>query len=270
MWKICSTCAVEHEGSAQSCRICADERQWVPAEGQLWTTREELEESGRGAAVSEVEADLFGLTVQPTVGIGQRSHLIRTAEGIVMWDVPGYVDAAAVRTVRELGDVVAIVASHPHHYGVQVEWSRMLGGVPVFVCAADREWVARPDPVIQFWKDQLNLVPGITIRQVGGHFPGSAAAHWSAGADGRGVLFGADTIHANPDRESVTFMRSYPNRIPLSPRVVERIATTVEEFDFDRLYDNFGKLIDHDARTIVRRSANRYIAWARGDFDHLT
>jgi hypothetical protein len=65
-------------------------------------------------------------------------------------------------------------------------------------------------------------------------------------------------------------MRSFPNRIPLSPSVVERVTKTVEELSFDRLYDNFDTVIDADARTVVRRSADRYIAWARGDYDHLT
>jgi hypothetical protein len=40
--------------------------------------------------------------------------------------------------------------------------------------------------------------------------------------------------------------------------------------EFDRLYDNFGKTVDTDARAAVRRSADRYIGWVRGDFDHLT
>lgn len=84
------------------------------------------------------------------------------------------------------------------------------------------------------------------------------------------MLFGGDTIQSNPDRASVTFMRSYPNRIPLSAAVVERVTQGVEPFSFDRLYDNFGGTIDADARAVVRRSAERYIGWVRGDFDHLT
>ncbi|MQY27860.1 MBL fold metallo-hydrolase [Nocardia aurantia] len=270
MWKICATCAVEHDAAARVCRICADERQWVPAAGQLWLGEDELLASGRTASIRELEPDLFGLTVTPKVGIGQQSHLIRTPAGIVLWDVVGYVDEAAVATVRELGEVVAIVASHPHHYGTQVQWSRLLGGVPVFAAAADLEWVARPDPVIRPWRDRLEPAPGVTVRQVGGHFPGSAVAHWAAGAGGAGVLFSADTVQANPDRMSVAFMRSYPNRIPLSAAVVERVAGVVSEFAFDRVYDNFGNTVDGDAREVIRRSADRYIRWVRGDFDHLT
>ena len=110
----------------------------------------------------------------------------------------------------------------------------------------------------------------MTLTQPGGHFPGSAVAHWAAGAGGEGVLLASDTIFANPDRTSVSFMRSYPNRIPLSGRVVDRIASHVERFAFDRLYGNFDNVIPSDARRIVRRSADRHIGWVNGDFDQLT
>ena len=116
----------------------------------------------------------------------------------------------------------------------------------------------------------MELAPGLTLIELGGHFPGSSAVHWSAGAGGRGVLLGSDTIQANPDRVTATFMRSYPNRIPMSAAVVERIASAVEGLGFDRLYDNFGNTIDADADAAVRRSADRYIGWVRGDFDEST
>jgi hypothetical protein len=134
--------------------------------------------------------------------------------------------------------VVAIAASHPHMFGVQVEWSRALGGVPMLVAEADMSWVARPDPVIRPWSGTVNLLPGVTLTQPGGHSPGSAVVHWAAGADGRGVLLSGDTVLANPDRTSVSFMRSFPNRIPLSAAVVDRVTTHVEQFAFDRLYGN--------------------------------
>jgi hypothetical protein len=269
MW-ICQTCGVEHAAALEVCAICADERQWVPAAGQQWTTLDELAAAGHRARVRELEPDLFGVTVEPKVGIGQQAHLVRTPAGNLLWDVPGYLDDYAVQRVRQLGGVAAIVASHPHHFGVQVEWSRALGGVPVLVSEPNMEWVSRPDPVIRPWAGRLEVLPGITLVQLGGHFPGSAVAHWAAGGGGKGVLFGADTIQTNRDRASATFMRSYPNRIPLSAAVVERIVRAVEEFSFDRLYDNFGNTIDTDARAAVRRSADRYIGWVRGDFDHLT
>jgi hypothetical protein len=267
---ICATCAVEHAEPAGVCAICADERQWVPADGQRWVTLGELSAGGHRAHVRELEPGLHGITVQPTVGIGQQAHLVQTPGGNVLWDPNGYVDDDAVRRVTELGEVVAIAASHPHMFGVQVEWSRRLGGVPVLVTEPNAPWVARPDPAIRTWRDRHDLVPGLALLQLGGHFEGSAVLHWAAGAGGAGVLLGSDTIQANPDRATVTFMRSFPNRIPLSAAVVQRLAGAVRDVAFDRLYDNFGKTVDHDAAGAVQRSADRYAAWVRGDFDDRT
>lgn len=77
-------------------------------------------------------------------------------------------------------------------------------------------------------------------------------------------------MFANSDRASVAFMRSYPNRFPLSAAVTDRIATHLARFTFDRLSGNFTNVIDRDARNAVRRSADRHIGWIRGDFDELT
>jgi hypothetical protein len=267
---ICKTCAVEHSEQVDVCAICADERQWVPADGQHWTTLEELAAAGYQVEVKDVEPGLYGITSEPDAGIGQQSMLVQTPEGNLLWDPIGYLDDDGVRRVRELGEVAAIIASHPHMYGVQVEWSRALGGVPVYVSEADLGWVARQDPVIQSWSGKLNPLPGVTLIQPGGHFPGSAVVHWASGAEGKGVILAGDTIFANPDRTSVSFMRSYPNRIPLSGAVVDRVARSLDVFEYDRLYGNFGASIPVDARAVVRRSADRHAAWARGDYDHLT
>lgn len=269
MW-VCETCGVEHAEAVGVCAICSDERQWVPAGGQRWARFEELARAGRRVSFTELEPDLFGITVEPKVGIGHQTHLVCTPAGNLLWDPVGYLDDQAVTRVRERGDVVAIAASHPHMYGVQVEWSRALGGVPVLVPEVDIGWVQRPDPAIRTWTGRHEIAPGLTLHQLGGHFPGSSIVHWGPGAGGLGVLLVSDTIHANPDRATITFLRSYPNRIPLSPAVVQRMTRTLAQLPFDRLYDNFGTTIDADASAAVTRSADRYCRWARGDFDQLT
>ncbi len=269
MW-VCETCGVEHAEAVGVCVICADERQWVPADGQTWATLAELAQAGRRVHITGLEPDLFGITVEPKVGIGQQTHLVCTRAGNLLWDPVGYLDDEAVKRVRELGDVTAIAASHPHMFGVQVEWSKALGDASVLVSQADVEWVQRPDPAIKTWAGRYEVAPGLTLHQVGGHFPGSSIVHWAAGAGGKGVLLVSDTIHANPDRATVTFLRSYPNRIPLSPAVVGRITRAVTPLPFDRLYDNFGRTIEAGAATAVSRSADRYSGWVRGDFDQRT
>jgi glyoxylase-like metal-dependent hydrolase (beta-lactamase superfamily II) len=270
---ICKACAVEHPDTGEPptfCAICSDERQYVPKTGQEWTTLAELAAGGTHLDIEELEPNLFGITAVPQVAIGQRALLVRTSDGNLLWDPTGFVDEEGARRIRDLGEVVAIVASHPHMYGAQVEWSRALGGAPILVAEADQGWVQRTDAAIWPFSGDLEIVPGVTLRTVGGHFAGSLAAHWSMGADGRGVLLAGDTVFPGPDGKWVTFMRSYPNSIPLSGAVALRAAKKLTTRPFERLYGNLGGVIDSEASDVVNRSAERHAAWARGDFDDLT
>jgi hypothetical protein len=267
---ICATCAVESAERLDVCPICADERQWVPAGGQRWTTLDELRSEGYRAYLEELELDLYAVTSTPGAGIGQQSKLVVTPEGSLLWDPIGFLDDEVVAAITATGPVRYIAASHPHMFGAQVEWSRALGGPPVLVAEADARWVNRPDPVIRWWSGEEQILPGVTLSQPGGHFPGSAIVHWSAGAAGLGVLLTGDTVFANPDRRSVAFMRSYPNHLPLSGAVTRRVADHLDRLEFDRLYGNFANVIATDAKDVVRRSADRHIGWVDGAFDHLT
>ncbi len=242
----------------------------MPKTGQAWTSLAGLAGAGTSLEIEELEPNLFGIRAEPQVAIGQRAMLIRTTDGNLLWDPTGYVDDEGARRVRDLGEVIAIVASHPHMYGSQVEWSRLLGGAPILVAAADAAWVRRTDDAISTFTGDLDILPSVTISTVGGHFPGSLVARWRDGADGRAVLLAGDTFFPGPDGEWVTFMRSYPNAIPLSVAVVDRVAAAVISRPFDRAYGNLGGVVDADARAVVRRSADRQMAWMRGDYDHLT
>ncbi|HTN56561.1 MAG TPA: hypothetical protein VLZ82_10285 [Microbacterium sp.] len=153
-------------------------------------------------------------------------------------------------------------------YGLQSLWARALDA-EVLVSAADRQWLGVQPERVRFWDGVIELAPGVVASQPGGHFPGSAVVHW-VGVDGRGVLLAGDTVGVNPDLTTVAFMRSFPNRIPLSADVALRVAEHVEQYAFERLYDNFGRSIREDAAAAVRASADRHAGWARGDFDHLT
>jgi hypothetical protein len=100
----------------------------------------------------------------------------------------------------------------------------------------------RPDPAIRFWEGRLDLLPGITLVQCGGHFEGSSVLHWSQGAEGRGVLLVGDTIQVVSDRRFVSFMRSYPNLIPLPAALVRQVVEAVTPLDFDRIYGGWWDL----------------------------
>lgn len=263
---ICATCAIEHPDSDEPpaiCEICSDDRQWVPPQGQTWTTHAELHGT-RESSLEELEPGLFSLAVKPKFGIGQNTMIVDSGEGLVLWEPSGYLDEAMVDLVRglaaERGPVVAITASHPHLVGASVSWSRELAGVPYLVNRADKRWIMRPDDAVRLWHDVETVTPGVTLVQAGGHFPGSCVLHWP-GADGRGVLLVGDTIAVEPDRRWISYMRSYVNDIPLPARLVRQIAGRLEPYDYDRLYGAFGANVVSDAKEIVRASTDRYVGW---------
>jgi len=259
---LCATCGIEYDPNLPAdCLICADERQYLPEHGQVWTTLDALQDT-RTATVLDLEPNLYAITVSPSVGIGHRGLLVRTEQGNLLFDPPGYFDDDLLASLRELGGVAAIASSHPHLTGLSISLSHRFGNIPVWVNGDNRRWVMRPDPVIEYWLDEAEPLPGLKLVQCGGHFAGSAVLHWPAGAEGNGAILTGDTIGVNADRATVTFLRSFPNRIPLPERSVRKIVNTIEPLAFDRLYDGFSPgLIADGAKDAIRFSADRYIGW---------
>ena len=258
---ICATCGTQYSPAAAppaGCAICLDERQYVGAEGQRWTTLPELRARLR-ADVREEEPGLTGIGSTPSFAIGQRPLLARTPAGNVLWDCMAPLDAKIEAAVRERGGIEAIAISHPHYYSTMVEWARAFDA-PIHLHAADRRWVMRPDPAIHFWEgEQLELLPGATLLRLGGHFAGGTVMHWAPGAEGRGALLSGDIVQVVADRRSVSFMRSYPNLIPLPVATVEAMVAKLEPWPFDRLYGAwFDRVVEADAKAAVHRSAERY------------
>lgn len=261
---LCVTCGNEYPDAAappDRCLICDEERQYLPADGQQWTRLTAGTFADRRLTVREVEPQITEFTLDPPIGIGQHALLVRTDAGNILWEPPGFIGAVLLDALREAGGVSGIVSSHPHLVGASVSLSHAFGGVPVWFNELDRRWITRPDPVHRFWSHRVEIAPGVTLLECGGHFPGSAVLHIGFAAEGRGALLTGDTVMVGADRASVSFMRSYPNLIPLPPRLVRQIVAALDTVPYDRIYGAFGGVIDADAARIVRDSATRYIGW---------
>jgi glyoxylase-like metal-dependent hydrolase (beta-lactamase superfamily II) len=268
---ICTACGTQYaptDAPPERCPICTEERQYVPPGGQGWTVLEALAARSFNAW-REHEPGLFGIGTQPAFAIGQRALLVRTPHGNVLWDCIAMLDAATVTQIKALGGLSAIAISHPHFYTTMAEWSRAFGDVPIHLHAADRAWVMRPTPAIRFWDgDTLTLSPEVTLIRCGGHFPGAACLHWAAGAAGKGVLLTADTATVTVDRKFLTFMRSYPNLIPLSAKQVRGIGDALEPYAYDRIYGHyFDRVIPAGAKEAMRASVERYAAAVGGLYE---
>jgi len=265
---ICKTCGTHYKPSEtppESCPICEDEKQYLPASGQAWLTYPELKTNHHNSIKLE-EPNLFGIGVTPKIGIGQRALLLQTSQGNILWDCVPLLDDTSQRLLMEMGGLAAIAISHPHFYTGMALWSEAFGGVPIYIHEADRRWVAQESPHFHFWGGtQQPIMDGVTLINCGGHFPGSAVLHWQMGAEGRGVLLSGDTLQVISDRRYVSFMYSYPNLIPLPARTVQQIVDRLEPFPYDRIYGGwFDTVLPAKAKENTRFSASRYIQAIQG------
>jgi glyoxylase-like metal-dependent hydrolase (beta-lactamase superfamily II) len=268
---VCVTCGVQQADQTdlpEWCAICADERQYVPLSGQQWTTLGDMHGHFRNV-LTELEPGLTRIETRPEFAIGQYAFLVRTASGNLLWDCVSYLDEESVAAVCALGGIDAIAISHPHFYATCVEWSQRFDNAPIFLSAADRAFVMRPSPaIVSFEDDEVQPLPRLRVLRLGGHFHGATVLHWPDGADGRGVLLTGDTIALVADPSSVTFMYSYPNRIPLPASTIRELAGRALRHDFDRIYPSApvrpGHVLGSGAKDAVRSSAERYIGMIEG------
>jgi hypothetical protein len=267
MFPVCATCGTQYaESSAppEHCYVCEDERQYVGWNGQTWTTLEAL-----GATHTlRIEDDdgLVGIGLAPDFAIPQRALLLPTDAGNILWECVSLVTDAAVAALKEHGGVDCIVISHPHFYASMVDWSEALGGIPILLQDADREWVRRPSPRVRFWSgDTHRLSDAVTLIRCGGHFPGSTALHWSDGPRAGGSLFPGDALQVVLDRRHVTFMYSYPNYIPMKTSDVRAIRARLASFAFEDVFGyTWGRNIIGGARAAVDASFERFLAAVSG------
>lgn len=258
---ICTGCGTQHAESAappERCAICSDDRQYVAHAGQEWTTHEEL--LGAHRLRIERDHDLLGIGTVERFAIPQRALLVPSAAGNVLWDCVSLVTPEAVEVVTAAGGLAAIAISHPHFYSSMVEWSDAFGGVPIHLHRADAAWIQRPSPNIALWDgDALELAGDVRLLHLPGHFPGSAALHWTGGD--RPALLAGDSLHVADDLASVTVMHSVPNLIPVSPAVIRDLLARLDGVGFDDLYGfTWGRNVVGDARAAVERSLRRYLS----------
>ena len=92
--------------------------------------------------------------------------------------------------------------------------------------------------------------------------------HWTEGARGRGVLCSCDIATVTMDRIFFTFMRSYPNPIPLSVKGVSANGAAPEPFAFAAISGHFfDRVLPAGGKSILQASMRRYADAVNGAYD---
>src|SRR6201984_2160449 len=99
---ICTACGMQYppsEAPPAKCPVCTEERQFVPASGQSWTTLEALR-SGHSNKFRRLAPGLTTIETTPAFGIGQRAILARTPAGNVLGECLALIADAPVGLLR--------------------------------------------------------------------------------------------------------------------------------------------------------------------------
>ena len=218
-YPICVTCGVQHSTTTSGCKICEDERQYVGWDGQQWTDLPDMRTAGFSNRIEELEPRLWGIGTEPQFAIGQRSLLVTTPGGNVLWDPMSFLDQETIERLNSLGGIQAISASHPHFYGAIVEWCEVFGA-SIHLPAADREWVCREDSAYVFYDDLTFRFQGEEATlAVDDDFVWGArfAADIPLGEGGWGISLGARYLDTSMD---ATDPEGDPVAIALDPVVL--------------------------------------------------
>lgn len=176
--KICKACGTEYRrfDPGEICVICTDDRQYVPVDGQQWTSHNSLLKDHR-VQVNMLRENLYELRIVPSFAIGQRALLYLSPHGNILWDCIPLLTAEVVSFIKSRGGLKAIAISHPHFFSNMHAWGEAFH-CPVYINAYDKEWIVAPGDYIKFWNEEsINLTPNIRIIRIGGHFPGSSVLH---------------------------------------------------------------------------------------------
>ncbi|HWJ29574.1 MAG TPA: hypothetical protein VNS32_23750 [Flavisolibacter sp.] len=256
---ICTACGIEYEPSENQpteCPVCTDDRQYVPGGCQSWTTLTQVNQQYKNI-FEKIHDRFYALYTTPHFAIGQRAHLILSPSGNILWDCITNIDDSTVDLIQNMGGIKAIAISHPHYFSTIAEWSERFGNIPVYINRLDAKWLGRKPGNLLLWEnDEKEIWDGIKLIRCGGHFPGSCVLHYP---HGKGSLFVGDTIQVNPTQNTVSFMYSYPNLIPLPKKDIVQINDAVKEITYDAMYGAFGKYIQNDAKKSMQASVKRYL-----------
>ncbi len=256
---ICATCGTWYgEVLPATCTICADDRQYIPENGQQWTSLFELQKI-HSVRFSELHHDLIDMRIIPSFAIGQRAFLVITPSGNILWDCIPFIDAASEAFIHSKGGIRAIAVSHPHFYSSITEYAEVFD-CAVYLHANDQDWIMNKINNIQLWEgNEKVLWDDIKIINTGGHFPGSAVLHLPHHGYGGSLLTG-DSIYVCRDRKQVTCMYSYPNLIPLPKSSIEHVKQSVSGLTFDSIYGGFDFMnLTGGAKEIFEKSMKRYL-----------
>jgi hypothetical protein len=258
--KVCTACGTHYpeDYTENICRICAEERQAVPEEGQTWTTHNRLKETSKTKIV-KLNDNLFEIVIEPSFAIGQRAFLVISESGNILWDCIPLLDETTIKFLNSKGGIKAIAFSHPHYYSNMNFWAIEFD-CPIYIHKNDHLYIVDKGSNVKLWEgNEQPLWEGIKIINIGGHFAGSCVLIIPSMSE-QGAMLSGDTLYLSPNKKHFAIMYSYPNRMPLPISEIVRIKERFAVLSFDSFYGFYSyQNLTQNVREILTKSFDRYL-----------
>lgn len=256
---ICHTCGTWYpmNNHPDTCVICSDERQYVPEEGQIWTTPGHLHRK-HSLKLHKIKDHLYEFEINPMFAIGQRAVLVMSPQGNILWDCIPMLDEMAIEFINSKGGLKAIAFSHPHFYSNMNEWAGTFN-CPIYIHKNDEEHIVMKGPHLKLWEgDEMELWDGMRLLLIGGHFAGSSILHVPFLSE-KGSIICGDTLFLSPSKKHFSMHWSSPNRIPLPLSEMKRLRSRFNDIPFDAFYGYVRtQNLESDVKKIFEESMARY------------
>ncbi len=260
MQKICNACGTQHPSDYKEdfCFTCSEERQYIPTEGQTWTTHETLLATHKNKIV-RINNTLYEIVISPTFAIGQRCFLVLSKSGNILWDCIPLLDAETINFINKMGGLKGIAFSHPHYYSNMNDWANTFN-CPIYIHKSDEPFIVDKGKNIVLWEgDEIQILDDIKMINIGGHFDGSSVLLIPS-MSVKGTMLCGDTMYLSPSKKHFAIMYSYPNRIPLPLSEIRRIKERLHNIEFDSIFGFYSfQNLTENARDILDKSIQRYL-----------
>ncbi len=257
--KICTACGTQFPAysSPEFCTICLDDRQYIPQDGQSWTSHEKLLKSN-SVRILKINDKVYELEIIPRFAIGQRAFLIISDNGNILWDCFPLLNDSTIDFIKSKGGLKAIAISHPHYYSNMNEWAEIFN-CPVYIHNTDQEWIVDKGKHVTLWSgDEKSLWDTMKLINIGGHFAGSSILHVPF-LSLKGTVLCGDTLYLSPSKKHFAVMYSYPNKIPLPLSELKRINKRFESITFDTIYGFYSyQNLSENTKEILKKSLEKY------------
>lgn len=237
-WFACANCGFwQRHFAPPDCTVCRDVRNDLPEDGWRFLPEAEVAATHQGSG-REVAPGLWAFTTTPALGLAGTGWLILRPEGNIAFEAAPYYAPAMLAQIEALGGVALLAASHAHGYGALFQLQRHFDPAVVAIQKEDL-CMTKAFRVTTPYDDALELAPGYTLHQVGGHYDGQACLH---DAPGRrlfcGDMFKIDQDMAGRSR-AISSHKAYHKEIPLTHAELLHYREVISPLAFDAVLTPF-------------------------------